>query len=132
MRVFLDTNVLVSAFATRGLSTDVMTLVLREHELVLSEDVLSELDRILRTKLQLPDARASEIGDFLRTFTVMQRPATPSPYALRDPDDEPILAAAIEAQAHALVTGDRDLLDEAERIREIKVVSPRQFWEMVR
>lgn len=32
MRVFLDTNVLVSAFATRGLSADVFRLVLAEHE----------------------------------------------------------------------------------------------------
>lgn len=55
MRVFIDTNVLVSAFATRGLSADVMTLVLREYELVISGDVLAEFDRVCRTKLRLPD-----------------------------------------------------------------------------
>ena len=32
MRVFLDTNVQVSAFATRGLCADVLRLVLAEHE----------------------------------------------------------------------------------------------------
>ena len=31
MKVFLDTNVLVSAFATRGLSADVVRLLLTEY-----------------------------------------------------------------------------------------------------
>jgi predicted nucleic acid-binding protein len=34
VRVFLDTNVLVSAFAARGLCADTLELVLLEHELV--------------------------------------------------------------------------------------------------
>lgn len=43
MRVALDTNVLVSAVATRGLCADVFNLVLAEHHLVVSVTVLSEL-----------------------------------------------------------------------------------------
>jgi hypothetical protein len=34
LRVFLDTNVLVSAFATRGLCADLLELVLLQHELI--------------------------------------------------------------------------------------------------
>ena len=37
MRVFLDTNVLVSAFATRGLCADVLRHVLADHQLAASE-----------------------------------------------------------------------------------------------
>ena len=44
MRVFLDTNVLISAFATRGLGADVVNLVLAEHQLVLGESVLRDND----------------------------------------------------------------------------------------
>ena len=47
MRVFLDTNVLVSAFATRGLCADVLRLILAEHTLVTGEVVLRELRRAL-------------------------------------------------------------------------------------
>ena len=36
MKVLLDTNVLVSAFATRGLCADVLRLVLTEHEMVVA------------------------------------------------------------------------------------------------
>lgn len=40
MRVFLDTNVLVSAFATRGLCADLMRHVLAEHDLITGEVII--------------------------------------------------------------------------------------------
>jgi len=49
MRVFLDTNLLVSAVATRGLCADVLREVLLSHQLVISPPLLSEL------KTQRPD-----------------------------------------------------------------------------
>ena len=42
MRVFFDTNVLVSAFVARGLCADLLRLVLTEHTLVSSEAFLRE------------------------------------------------------------------------------------------
>jgi predicted nucleic acid-binding protein len=41
VRVFLDTNVLISAFATRGLCAELFRSVIAEHELVLGEVVLA-------------------------------------------------------------------------------------------
>ena len=54
MRVFLDTNVLVSAFATRGLCADVLRVVLAEHTFITSEIVLREVSRVLRTRIGMP------------------------------------------------------------------------------
>ena len=54
MRVFLDTNVLVAAYATHGLCEDVFRVILAEHELVVSETVLAEFERVLGQKLRLP------------------------------------------------------------------------------
>ena len=48
MRVYLDTNVLVSAFAARGLCADLLEVVLLEHEFTLGRNVLSELGKALR------------------------------------------------------------------------------------
>ena len=42
MRVFFDTNVLVSAFLARGLCADLLRLVLSEHTLLCSEVVLDD------------------------------------------------------------------------------------------
>jgi len=54
MRVFLDTNVLVSAVATRGLCADVLREVLVSHQLVISSPLLNELTNILHSKFGIP------------------------------------------------------------------------------
>jgi len=51
MKVFLDTNVLISAVATRGLCADVMREVLTSHELVVCEPLIKELKEISKTRL---------------------------------------------------------------------------------
>ena len=55
MRITLDTNVLVSATASRGLCADVFRTAIEFHELVVSEHLLEELKRILRTKFDAPE-----------------------------------------------------------------------------
>ena len=60
MRVFLDTNVLVSATASRGLCADVFRTAIEFHELVVSEHLFEELTRILRTKFDAPDDLIAE------------------------------------------------------------------------
>lgn len=42
MRVLVDTNVLVSAFASRGFCADLFELVLLEHELIVGSNVLRD------------------------------------------------------------------------------------------
>lgn len=129
MRVFLDTNVLVSAFATRGLCADVLRLVLTEHTLVTGEVVLRELARALRARIGLPAAKVGDIVEFLRQHEVVPKPTAPSEVKVRDEDDRWVLASAISAAADVLVTGDRDLLDVAARAPP-RIVAPRGFWEL--
>lgn len=66
MRVFLDTNVLVSALVTRGLCEDVLREVLSAHHLVVSRPLLTERERVLSKKLHLPGRLVSEIIGFLK------------------------------------------------------------------
>jgi hypothetical protein len=60
--VFLDTNVLVSAFASRGLCADLFELVLLEHDLVLGRNVLRELSKALRGKRCATQRAESQAG----------------------------------------------------------------------
>lgn len=132
MRVFLDTNVLVAAFATRGLCADVLRTVLAEHELVLSVTLVQELTRTLIGKIRVPERMVREIETFLRSSVVaLDEPPKSVPVSVRDPDDAIILGEAVTIGADVLVTGDKDLLDVGE-IQEIKVLDPRGFWELVR
>lgn len=131
MRVFLDTNVLVSAFATRGLCADLLRHVLAEHDLLVSEVVLKELLKVLRGKIKLPSATIEETERFLRQHEVIPEPAAPSEIPVRDPDDRWVLASAIEGNAEVLVTGDQDLLVVADEA-PLLIVDPRGFWTLMR
>ncbi|MBN2464766.1 putative toxin-antitoxin system toxin component, PIN family [candidate division WOR-3 bacterium] len=131
MRVFLDTNVLASAAATRGLCADVMREVLAAHDPVVSQQVLDEVGRVLRRKFGAP---ADAVADFLRLLSDDAELAEPGPLPdvkLRDRDDLPILAAAVASRVDVLVTGDRELLS-LRRVGRVPVLSPRQFWERLR
>lgn len=132
MRVFLDTNVLVAAFATRGLCADVLRSVLAEHELLLSPTVIQELTRALIEKIRVPEPTVHEIVAFLRvSASLVQVPAKAAPVEVRDPDDALILGEALAIGADVLVTGDKDLLDVG-AIPGISLLSPRGFWQLVR
>ena len=131
MRVCLDTNVLVAAFATRGLCADVLRTVLAEHDLVIGDVILAELRRTLVAKLKLPPDRVDAVEAVLVTVPIIPKPAEPSPLAIRDPADRWILATAIAGAAGVLVTGDRDLLTVTAE-SPIPIVEPRAFWELLR
>jgi putative PIN family toxin of toxin-antitoxin system len=131
VKVALDTNVIFAAFATRGLCADLLQVVLAEHQLVLGETVLSEVDRTLTKKLRMPAERADAIGAFLREQAVeVVGDAPPSPIPVRDTADEHVLAEAIAGNAEVLITGDRDLLAVAARA-PLAIVAPRAFWELL-
>jgi putative PIN family toxin of toxin-antitoxin system len=132
VKVFLDTNVLVSGFATRGLCADVIRLVLAEHELITADVVLNELKRVFKHKIQLPGEQVQEILTFLESQTVQPQPISLSSIPVRDEDDQWILASALAAKADVLVTGDKDLLDVAEQVSDLTITDPRGFWNLVK
>jgi putative PIN family toxin of toxin-antitoxin system len=132
VKVFLDTNVLVSGFATRGLCADVIRLVLAEHELITADVVLSELKRVLKHKIQLPGEQVQEILTFLESQTVQPKPISPTPIPVRDEDDQWVLASALAAKADVFITGDKDLLDVAHEVSGVTITDPRGFWNLVK
>lgn len=131
MRVFFDTNVLVSAFTTRGLSADVFRLALVEHQVVTGEVNLVELERVLRDRMTVPLVQARVVLGLLREQEVIPRPGAPSDLPIRDPDDAWVLASAVVGKADLLVTGDKDLLSLG-ALSPIPILDPRGFWELVR
>jgi putative PIN family toxin of toxin-antitoxin system len=131
MKVFLDTNVLASAVATRGLCTDVLREVFASHQLFISEQVLKELKSVLRFKFGLGQDLIDEFIWLLQQDTVFAQPAELPIVPMQDKDDLPILGAAIAAGAEVLVTGDQELLDLG-HIEDLEILSPRQFWEKLR
>lgn len=131
MKVALDTNVLVSAVATRGLCADILHAILAEHELVVGATVLAELGRVLRRKIRVPADTVREMDAFLRRHAVVVDGAPTLALKLRDRSDLPVLAEALAGGADLLVTGDGDLLEIAGHA-PLPIVTPRGFWERLR
>ena len=131
MRVFLDTNVLVSAFATRGLCADLFRHILAEHNLITGEVIILDLRRVLRDKMNVPAAMIAAVELALRDHEVVPRPAKPHPLPIRDSADRWVLASAVAGKADVLVTGDSDVLDVAARA-PLTIMDPRGFWDLIR
>lgn len=131
MKVFLDTNVLASAAATRGLCADVLRQVFASHQLFISEQVLNELNSVLRFKFGVGQDLIDDFIWLLQQDTVLAQPTQLPRVELQDKDDLPILGAAIAAGAEVLVTGDKELL-ELGHIKDLEILSPRQFWEKLK
>lgn len=131
MRVFFDTNVLVSAYMARGLCADLLRHVLAEHELLTGEVNLAELRRVLGDRFHAPAALVAAVEAELRDNTIIPKPLQPSALPIRDPDDRWVLASAIDGQADMLVTGDKDLLTVADTA-PLPIVDPRGCWDRLR
>ena len=130
MRVFLDTNVLVSAFAARGLCADLFELVLLQHELVLGRSVLRELQKALRQKVKLPARDVTAIAAFVADQAAWVSQSVRSASAAVDADDAIVLGDAVDGHADIFITGDAKLL-ALRRIGDLRIVSPRSFWDML-
>ena len=131
MKVILDANVLIAAVAGRGLCEAILELCLEAHELIISLELLGEVQRNLVKKIRLPDAVALEFCRLLRNHAMAATPASVAPGACRDPKDIHLLGLAEAAQADILVTGDKDLVECGWR-GKTRILLPRQFWEACR
>lgn len=131
MRIFLDTNVLISALTTRGLCWDLLELTSIEHQLLTSKVVLQELARVLAGKFKIPQAAITASLRYIRALAEVAPESQDIDPVVPDPDDIPIIACALAAKAQVFITGDKVLLD-MQSIAGMSIISPREFWEQLR
>lgn len=78
MRVVLDSNVLIAAFATRGLCSEILEHCTREHQPVASPFILTEVRDKLVSKIGLAAPLAEDAVRLLASrFIVVEPPALP-------------------------------------------------------
>jgi len=131
MKVVMDTNVLVSAFATRGLCEAIFQVCLRKHNIVLSQYILDEFCQRLTAKMKVPLRHAEEITSFLRERAEIVEPAKVPAKICRDLKDLAVLGTAQAGKVNFLVTGDKDLLD-LKNFQSIPILTPRAFYQKLR
>ena len=140
MRVLLDANLLISFLLHPERSSAVTAVVrggiLGHFTLLVPERLLQELAARVTDKPYLAERIDRE--DLEELVTILRETAAmlpeieePIPAVVRDPKDDYLIAHAVLGQADYLVTGDDDLLS-LERIDTVRVLSPRQFWDLLK
>jgi len=129
LRVVLDTNVLVSAFAyPDGVPGKIVRAFLSGGlRVVLSRYILDETARVLPRFKQF-EMSTAEIRDLLESLVFgvdLVEPASVNDGDLRDAADQPVLGTLLASGAVYLITGDKDPLALAGKY---PVLTPSEFW----
>jgi uncharacterized protein len=128
MKVILDANVLIAAFAARGLCEAVLEVCIEAHEIVLSDGILQDVEEKLVQKIKLPPGIAKNIRSFLVQQADLVEPVQLPSSICRAPDDLKVLGVVPACTAEVLITGDQDLL-LLKRFESARIMTPREFWE---
>jgi uncharacterized protein len=130
IRIVLDTNVIVSALVFGGVPRGVLELAeAGQCQLFYSKPIQTEVRRVLAEKFDWPQAMLQEALPVLWAIGTLVSPRITLNAVPTDSDDNRILECAVEARAHAIVSGDRHLLDLRD-YKSIPIVTPRQFLEL--
>lgn len=113
MRLFLDTNVLISAILfPNGTASEFLRHAINHHTIVIGDYVIEEIHEVFRRKF--PN-HLSDLDEFFTEFSYEKAPLPTRGNAkfplVRDPKDNPIVATAIDSRCDYLITGDKDILE---------------------
>jgi uncharacterized protein len=130
LRVVLDINVLMSALLSPAGTPAAAVSAWREgrFDLVLSATLVRELEDVtprphLRKRISADDLRAF-LSDLCLNAILVDGPPS-ARHVPRDPDDDYLVALALAANAHAIVTGDSALLGL--ELESPRILTPRDF-----
>ncbi len=134
LKAVLDTNVLVSGLISPGGAPALLIGAWREKkfELVLSPAILEEVaevlqrDKIRRYYEHIDKDLPRKYVTGLRRFATLVTGRVEAKGVCADPQDDKLIAAALEANADYLVSGDEHLLSLKE-YREVRIVRPAEF-----
>lgn len=102
---------------------------LRQYVPIVSDDLLGELQEVSnrpRLRHRIREQDVAVLLEELRQFGTFVVPVTTPPLC-RDPKDNPVLAAAIDGHADAIVSGDADLRAD-EQLRQEMARFGVQLW----
>ena len=132
MRIVIDTNVWVSRLLLAGsAAARAVDKALEESEVAVSEPLVEELARVLSRQQFDRYATVQDREEFLRRILQITTlfPVFSQVEDCRDPDDNYLLALAMDSESDCIVTGDLDLL-ALDPWRGIAVISPGAFLDL--
>lgn len=138
MRVVLDTNQFISALIRKDGHPAQIVQAWRqgEVELVVSPTLLEEVLKVLhrphiKNKYYLTDEEIEEYVLLLRRYALITPGKVTTKVVVDDPDDDMIIACAVEAKADYIVSGDLHLLDLKE-YQGILIIRASDFLQILK
>jgi len=92
----LDTNVIVAAFAARGLCAEVFEVCASNHTIVMSEHILADVNNAFLKKVKLPKEIVHDVTGYLREMAETVKPDHIDTAACRDKHGLPVPRAHIK------------------------------------
>lgn len=128
-RLFIDTNVLISAIVFDRNELEIIKLATNQgHELLISEHILEEANRVFEKKFPNHLELYQEFLD-CAGLTVIPRNVYKDTISeitsIRDKFDAHVIACAEKTKCDLIISGDKDLLSFLDT--EVKVLTARQF-----
>jgi putative PIN family toxin of toxin-antitoxin system len=131
VKTILDTNVIIAAFASRGICHAVFDLCLDRCEIVVSEEILREVLTNLNDKIKLPLPQCESIVSYLRESCFISGIDDLDASLCTDKSDIHILGLVQRSLVEYVITGDKDLLDLV-KYKSAKIITPREFWTLLK
>lgn len=122
MRLVLDTNVVVSAIVWGGVPFQLLQAAAAGTAALYTSPVLIEELRgvlarnHLASRLARQRRSVDQAVEFYARLCQMLEPLDVPRIVLNDPDDDYLVAAAVAARAHLIVSGDKHLINLKDRI----------------
>jgi uncharacterized protein len=124
-RVVLDTNVLISATLWQNSNANKLLrkLIIFDVHIFVSKEILLEYQKVLKRDFNYPDNKISEIILKILSFSNFIEVNRELVVVEEDPDDNKILACALECSAEYLLTYDKHLLT-IKNYESVKIIKP--------
>ena len=133
VRYVFDTNVIISALLFENSKpTQAFQYVLANGEVLLSLDLLEELNEVLGGKKFSKYVTNEEKEEFLETLIerAVLIEIVENVQECRDPKDDKVLELAVNGNAQYIITGDRDLL-VLNPFRNVRVFTVEDFLKTI-
>ena len=132
MKVFLDTNVWLSATVFAGLCEDVVLQCAERGWLVSSPLIRAEAHEVLRRKFALQPKACDLFDAVWNGAALIEDQNEPE-----DDNDERLIRAAVKARVDVFVTGDKRVLSWALKppnrlsLGDLVIATPREAWTLL-
>ena len=127
MKIMIDANIIISAILfPKSIISEILKHIVKNHRIVLSQYSIDEIKKVFYRKFQ---HRINEMEIFLRklpyelfSLNKINNKKYPN---IRDKNDIPVLANAIESNVDVLLTGDKDF--DGIKIKKLKIMKPKDY-----